>query len=203
MQKSRNQKRQRNIPKGKPQKPRMKEKILELALIKTYPNQVVWETWLPGTPIKVTTTVTTGAIGVINSVQANNVAAFATRFTSTFVEYRMIRAKWKVRLFSATNPGVLQIWIDEKSTAAPLLAEAQERAVQIISASSVDTRPMLKWISSDPLDLQYIATTTVNIPLATFKMFSNNTNFGASVVATDYCEIEPFYQFQFRGLQGV
>jgi len=179
-----------------------KERELELTLIRTYPKQAVWEVWLPGLPTKVTTTVTTGAIASSLPISSASIQAFATRFSQTFVEYRIIRAHWRIRFFSATNPGVIQFWIDEKSTAAPVLAEAQERATMICSASAIDTAPVVKWVCSDPLDLQYIAS-SASTTVASFKSFSNFTNFGSSIVATDYFEVEPEFQLQFRGLQGA
>jgi len=178
------------------------EKIMELSLIRTYPHQVAWQVWLPGTPTKFTTTVTTGLIAGVINVVSTSITSFATRFSQTFVEYRMIRAIFRIRLFSSTNPGVLQFWVDEKSNATPILAEAQERATLISSAAAVDKTPVLKWVSADPLDLQYIAT-SASATLATFKVFTNNTNFGSSIVATDYLEVEPVFEVQFRGLQGV
>jgi len=181
---------------------RQKEKDLELSLIRTYPHQVTWEVWLPAIPSKSTTTVTSGQIASTNNVTSTQIQSFATRFASTFVEYRIIRAVFKIRLFSSTNPGVIQFWLDEKSTAAPTLAEAQERAVLIVSAGAVDRTFSLKWVSADPVDLQYNAVGTP-ATLVTFKGFTNNANFGSSIVATDYYEVEPEFQFQFRGLQGV
>jgi len=175
---------------------------MELSLIRTYPHQVCWEVWLPGIPTKFTTTVTTGVIAGTYAVISSNIGSFATRFGSTFVEYRMIRAVFKIRLFSSTNPGIIQIWIDEKSASAPTAAEAEERAVLTFSAASVDKNPELKWISGDPLDLEYLAIGST-ATLATFKVYTNNANFGSSVVATDYLEMIPIFQFQFRGLQGV
>jgi len=179
-----------------------KEKILELTLVKTYPHQVVWETWLPATPIKVTTTVTTGVIATSLLCNTGGIANFAVRFGSTFVEYRMIRVRMQIRFFSSTNPGVIQFWYDEKQTGAPSLADAQERAVLVCSAASVDRQPLLKWICSDTLDLQYSDIGALVTPV-TFKAYSDNANFGSSVVATDYFELEPEFQYQFRGLVGV
>jgi len=200
-----NQSKKGNRKVGNPRKNnfREKERELELTLIRTYPRQAVWEVWLPGLPTKVVTTVTTGAIAVSLACSITNIQAFATRFSQTFVEYRIIRAHWRIRFFSSTNPGVIQFWIDEKSAAVPTLVEAQERATLICSAASVDTQPVLSWVNSDPVDLQYLATTAGATVLASFKAFSNNANFGSSVVATDYFEIEPEFQAQFRGLQGV
>jgi hypothetical protein len=177
------------------------EKILELSLIKTYPNQVVWETWLPALPRKLTTTVTSGVIANAYLVQASAINDFATRFGATFVEYRIIRAKFALRFFSSTNPGIISIWFDEQSNAAPTLLEAEERAIDTLSASSIDTRPVFRWTCADPLDLQYASTAGGRVPV-TFKVYTNNANFGSSVVATDYCEVVPHLQFQFRGLLG-
>jgi len=190
------------------QKPRavrksaQKEKILELTLIKTYPRQVVWETWLPATPVKVTTTVTTGAIAVNLLCNTGAISNFATRFGNTFVEYRMIRIRMQIRFFSSTNPGVIQFWYDEKQTGSPTPNDASERAVLTCSAASVDRQPMLKWICSDTLDLQYSDIGALVTPV-TFKAYSDNVNFGSSIVATDYFELEPEFQYQFRGLVGV
>lgn len=190
----------RNFNKNKLTKKR--EKDLELSLIRTYPKQVVWQTWLPALPVKATTTVATGGISGLYQISPAAIQSFATRFGSTFVEYRIIRARFRIRFFSSTNPGVVQFFMDEKVGAVPTLAEAQERYTLSLSASSTDTEPVLKWVSADPLDLQYqpIGTTT---PLAYFKYFTNNANFGSSIVALDYFEISPEFEFQFRGLQGV
>jgi len=177
-------------------------KALEVKLIRSYPNQAVWQVWIPGTPTKFTTTVTTGVIAGTSIVNITNISAFATRFSSTFVEYRIIRARFRVRLFSSTNPGVLHFWIDEKTTSAPTLAEATERATLVVSASAIDRQPELSWTAADPVDLAYNGTSTA-LNSATFKVYSNNANFGSSIVATDYLEIEPMFELQFRGLQGV
>jgi len=178
------------------------EKQLELALIRSYPKQVVWEVWLPGTPTKGTTIVTTGVIAFGQSVSRNQVTSFTSRFASTFVEYRIVRAKFRVRMFSSTNPGVLQMFFDEKITTNPTLAEANERATKVVNASNVGSQVTMDWVCADPLDLQYQVITAVTQP-STFKIYTDNANFGSSIVATDYFEVEPIFQFQFRGLQGV
>jgi len=178
------------------------EKILEISLVKSYPRQVTWQVWLPITPVKLTTTVTSGIISSTLFVSKNSIASFATRFGSTFVEYRMVKAKITGRMFSSNNPGVLQMWYDEKVASGPTSAEATERYIISCNASAVDKRPSLKWTASDPLDLQYVAIGTA-ITLCTFKTYTDAATFGASVVATDYAELEGAICFQFRGLQGV
>jgi len=198
--------RQRKVNKKKIKTPRAKtlanEKKLEIRLVRSYPRQVCWDVWLPGTPSKGTTIVTTGVIAFTQSVSRNQISAFTTRFQSTFVEYRIVMARFRIRLFSSTNPGVLQVFIDEKITTNPTLAEATERATLILSASGTDRAPELMWTCADPLDLQYQVITAVTQP-ATFKIYTDNANFGSSIVATDYFEVEPEFRVQFRGLQGV
>jgi hypothetical protein len=178
------------------------EKKLEIMLIPTYPKQVCWDVWLSGLPVKETTTVTTGALASTYVVQSGNIQSFATRFGSTFVEYRIVQASLKMRLFSSTNPGVIQVWYDEQSASTPVLAEAQERYISSISAGAVDTKPSWLWTCADPLDLQYLPIGTAKT-VVTFKFFTNNANFGSSIVATDYIEIESRLRVQFRGLLGV
>jgi hypothetical protein len=178
-----------------------REVLLELQLIRTYPKQVVLEAWIPATPIKLTTTVTTGLIANASSVSSAFVSNFATRFGSTFVEYRFIRAKWKLRFFSSNNPGVVHFWVDDKSNAAPTLNEALQRATTVCSAADIGGKSVQKWVCADPLDLQYIAIGAAAVNVTTFKSYTNFTNFGSSIVATDYLEIEPEFQVQFRGLQ--
>lgn len=187
---------------NRPVKSLQKMKQLELQLIKSYPKQVTFQCWLPGTPTKFTTLVTTGLINGIINVSPQNVTNFVTRFASTFVEYRIVRAKFRIRLFSSTNPGVLQFWMDEKSSNSPTLAEANERATLILNASAVDRAISMKWTCADPSDLMYVSTSSSFNPAA-FKVYTNNANFGSSIVATDYLEVEPLFQFQFRGLMGV
>jgi hypothetical protein len=178
------------------------EKKLEITLIRSYPRQIAWDVWLPGIPVKETTTVTTGLINSVYQIVSSNIVSFAVRFGATFVEYRIVQALAKLRLFSSTNPGVIQSWFDEQTTTTPALVEAQERYILSTSAASVDTRPQLMWTCADPLDLQYHAIGTAYTPVS-FKFYTNNANFGSSVVATDYFEVEVSMRVQFRGLLGT
>ncbi len=152
----------------------------------------------------VSTTVTTGAIASYYDVRASNVGGWTDRFTATFVEYRIVKARFHTRCFSSTNPGLLVTWFDEKNTTTvPLLAEAQQKMVSAFSASDVTKPHTMKWCAQDPLDLQYTTIATTNVVPVTYKVFTNNANFGASTVATPYLEIVPEFLVQFRGLQGT
>jgi hypothetical protein len=173
-----------------------------LVLVKSYPRQVTWDVWLPLNPIKLTTAVTTGLIANAIPIVKSAIASFATRFGAAFVEYRMVQSKMEIRMFSSNNPGVLQFWFDEKSSSNPTLVEAAERYVLSINASDITSRKSLMWTAVDPIDLQFTDINTSVTPV-TFKTYTSNANFGSSIVATDYCEVEGAVRFQFRGLQGI
>lgn len=174
----------------------------QIMLIKSSPRQVVWDSWLPGLPVKATTTVTTGVIATAYGINTSQIQAFATRFGSTFDEFRIVQANMTLSLFSSTNAGLILTFIDENSTAAPSIAEARERTQKTISASAVDRNLTLTWIAADPADLLYTPIANSFTP-ATFKVYTDNANFGSSIVATDYFEITCQFRVQFRGLQGV
>ncbi len=173
-----------------------------IQLSPSYPKQIVWQAWLPAAPKKLTTTVTTGVIADAYSVSFGIPTNFATRFGSTWVEARVVKARFAIRMFSSTNSGVMRFWYDEKLASAPTLVEAQERAILSINCSDITTRSSPEWTCNDITDLGYIS---ISAPATkvTFKSYTDNANFGSSIVATDYCELAPEVLVQFRGLQGV
>jgi len=173
-----------------------------LKLVPSYPRQVIWQSWLPAAPRKLTTTVTTGVIADAYQVSFSIPTSFATRFGSTFVEARVTHAKFAIRMFSSTNPGVIRFFFDEKTTAIPTLVEAQERAILTINCSDVDRSRSLQWVCTDITDAGYLGIGSANTKV-TFKSYTDNANFGSSIVATDYCELLPQVLVQFRGLLGV
>jgi hypothetical protein len=177
-------------------------RTLPITLVKSSPRQTVWDAWLPALPTKVTTTVTTGVIAHFFVINISNIQAFATRFASTFDEYRIVQARFKISMFSSLNPGLLMVFMDENSFGAPTLAEARERAQKVISAANVEKPLTITWTAADPQDLLYTAIGSGFTPAA-FKVYSDNANFGSSIVATDYFETTAEFRIQFRGLQGV
>jgi hypothetical protein len=168
------------------------------ALIPAFPGQVVKSFKLEATPLTITTTVTTGVIAQVFAVKASNIANFATRFGALFEEYRIVRARFTVRCFSSTNPGLLIHWIDEKQTANPTSAEALQKSMKSFSASSPSPH-VITWTANDPLDLQYIDIGTTSTELATYKIYTDNALFGSSIVATAYACVAPEFWVQFRG----
>lgn len=173
---------------------------INLSIIRSYPKQNVWDTWLPLFPSKGTTTVTTGVIASSYQIYITAINNFAARFGSTFVEYRIVQANISLRFFSSINPGAIQCWCDEKSTSAPTVTEGRERYTWSYNASDIENTKVMKWKCVDLLDLQYSPIGTTYTPVS-FKAYTNNADFGSSITATDYFEILGTARVQFRGLQ--
>ncbi len=171
--------------------------------IPSFPGQHTFEGWFQASPTVVSTTVTTGVISTDYDVNAAAIVNWNTRFQVTFREYRIIRARFRTRNFSTVNPGVFATWFDEKSTATPTSNEAQDKATKLFSCADVIGNHSLEWTAHDPLDLQYTISTTTNVTPVSFKIYTNNANFGSSIVATQYADILPEFYVQFRGLYGV
>lgn len=168
-----------------------------IAPVLSYKGQPHYEVWLPATPFLLATVVATG-IQTTYSVNVSNISAFAARFAGTFVEYRIVKAKFVVRCFSTTTPGLLLTWFDEKDFAAPTLGEALEKSDRAFSLSNFNPH-VETWTATDPLDLQYTDTSLAVTPVG-FKVFTNVANFGSPAVSTNVGEIYPHFLVQFRGL---
>jgi hypothetical protein len=154
---------------------------------------------VPLIPILTNTTVTTGVINTTYPLQAADLQNFATRFGALFEEYRIVKVKYSYKPFSVTNPGLLVHWIDEKQAAAPTSAEALQKSNKQFAASNQSPHTLV-WVSNDPLDLQYIDIGTTNTVLCSYKVYSDNANFGSSIVVTSYGVITGDAWVQFRGL---
>lgn len=167
-----------------------------------YPGQVVVKATLPGTSTKLTTTVTTGVIASALQVSSAQLLGFATRFGSTFDEYRIIGVDAVVSPLAATA-GVLKCWFDEKSTSAPTANESLERtAISVLLNNAMGTSKSLRWRARDLLDLQYTAIGSAVTPV-TFKQYTDNANWGSSAVVTDVAVVQFKCHLEFRGLKST
>ncbi len=179
---------------------RISPKVNKVPLnLPAYPGQVVKTFKLPLTPFTVVTTVTTGQIAAFLLVQASAIQNFATRFGSLFEEYRIVKVRFWFKTFSSSNPGLLTHWIDEKDQTAPIASEAKQKSA--LQFSAADPSPhVLTWTARDPLDLQYTDIGTTTVTPVTYKLFTNNADFGSSPVSTPYGTISSQIWVQFRGL---
>jgi hypothetical protein len=156
--------------------------------------------WLEGAVQPASTTVTTGVIAVVQNIDPVNIVSdWANRFANTFEEYRVVKAKFFVNVFSTANPGLLLQYVDEKVATAPTAAAVNERALVRYSAADVVKPHILTWRPRDVTDLVYTPIGSPFVP-AYFKIYTDNANFGSSIVATPYLSYYTKYKIQFRGL---
>jgi hypothetical protein len=150
------------------------------------------------------TTITTGVISSAYPVEASEIVGFATRFGSTFDEYRILGADVRVTPVSAST-GVSKMWFDEKSPSAPTSNESQERTVVPLANTNAmaSSRKTFRWRARDLLDLQYTAIGTTSVNPVSFKVYTDNALYGAPVAVTNLWLIEPVMIIEFRGLKST
>jgi hypothetical protein len=183
-----------------------KTKVQQYALrnIRSFKDQPLAEHWIPQATSVLATTVGTGVIAVNIAAGAvvTNTTQWAARFGSTYEEYRTVKVCATFRFFSVLNPGLVCVWFEEKSAAAPTAASALEKAVMRLSASS-SAKPMtIHWTARDYIDLDYSSTGTLESPV-NLKIYTDTTNFGSNPVVTSYLQVEVKALVQFRGFQAV
>ncbi len=154
---------------------------------------------VPSPAVKVTTTVTTGAIATHVSLTPSLITDWTTRF-ACFDEYRVTHIAVEFRCFSSINPGVIRAWLEEKSTATPTAALAAVNRGITFPASAVERTHMLKWQATDYGDAEYTSMSGI-AGTVYLKIYTDNAVFGSSTVATDYLAYKVQFTVQFRGMQ--
>ncbi len=158
---------------------------------------------LEGTPQLLSTTVTTGVIANVTTLGPVNITGFATRFGSTFDEYRILGADIRITPVSA-SAGVSKCWIDEKSNSTPTANESQERTSWPLANTNANSKSqtIVKWRARDLLDLQYTSVGSNSQP-AYFKLYTDSATWGAPIVVTQLWLIEPTFIVEFRGIKST
>jgi hypothetical protein len=166
-----------------------------------YSGQQVAVLKLEGIPSLLTTS-GAGLINTVISLDITAVLGFATRFGSTFDEYRILATKCRITPVSAGS-GVSKMWFDEKSAAAPTLNESQERTSQPLANTNTLTsaKRTMAWRARDLLDLQYTPIGTTVTPVY-FKVYTNAANWGAVINQPTWI-VEPVFTVEFRGLKST
>ncbi len=169
-----------------------------MRLLPAFRGQPVAQFWVPADPIKLTTTVTTGVIANTTAINYSLISSFTTRFAG-WDEYRVIQVRIEWKCFSSTNPGMVRGWVEDRSNATPTLAIAEASEGLCFSAGDVVTPHVLTYRIMDPVYIDYTqlnATQTIGY----INTYTNNANYGATGVATDYVGVHAKLLFQFRGL---
>lgn len=168
-----------------------------LRLVPSYRGQCIDQLWVGTNPQPLTTTVTTGAIAISASMDPiNDINGWATRFQSLFVEYRVVKVRAVIQLFSTNNAGVLNFWV-RTSGGAPTQTEALSQHPMQFAAADVNGRHEIVWVPTDPIDLEYKATSVSSNP-AYVQVYTNNANWGAPIVVTTLGNLQLSFLIQFR-----
>ncbi len=132
---------------------------------------------------------------------SGNIPNLAARFQSTFKEFRIIGARLVSRLISSSSAsGVVKLYLDEKSSAAPNAATAADAiGLEIPLVAYPDGRTVtLDWAAHDLADLDWEDTQSPGTAPVWFKLFTNAANFGAAGGAS--ISTTGALRVQFRGL---
>ncbi len=157
---------------------------------------------MPMTPIIFSPTA--GTIAGVLPITIGGIQAFATRFGSTYDEYRILKALVRIRCLSSGVAGVTKFWFDEKSSATPTLTAAQERYTITLVNNNANSRSFttLSWVARDLLDLEFSAIVTSTIPVW-FCCYTDSTNFGNNQATGGLWLVEPMVTLEFRGLKST
>jgi len=149
---------------------------------------------------KLTTTVTTGVIASSTVIAASLVSNFASRFVA-FDEYRIRKFEAIYQLCSSTNPGILNTWCEPltSNTGAPVANDAKNNRTVTFSASATDKTIRLPYNPRDDNVTIWNAISTTTTSCGNLKVYTNNADFGSSIVATDYVVVTGIIWIEFRG----
>jgi hypothetical protein len=169
-----------------------------------YPGQARVVLRLPANPSgPQVTTVTTGVMALTLPLQAGDITGFATRFGSTFDEYRILGVDVEALNMSAST-GATAMWFDEKSQSAPTQNESTERnaTTHLNTNAGFKSRKVLRWRARDLLDLEFTPIGTANVVPVTFKAYTDLALWGAPIAVTPLWVFRLTFVVEFRGLKS-
>lgn len=149
---------------------------------------------------KITTTVTTGVISQAYAVQASMIANFGARFV-LFDEYMLEKFQLKIDTSSSNLAGILNIWFEPNiaSTSAPGAADAKNNKTLTFPAGANERTHRLSFNPRNSVTQAWTPISTTTAPIGYLKVYTNATDFAASVVATDYAVLTGIMTVAFRG----
>jgi hypothetical protein len=169
-----------------------------LELRPEYRGQPVVALKVPGIGSVLSTTVTTGVIALNSSLSSAAMNTFTTRFAA-FSEYRISKVLVKVRNFATSNPGIGVMWFSEDDSSSPTLTKAVNILGKRFNFSNVDQVHTLSYVPHDPAQQTWTLVASGTPVIGYFKLYTDNTNFGSTIVATQQCNVEFDFTVQFRG----
>lgn len=144
------------------------------------------------------TTVTTGVIATLVSLtSANLLPNLATRFVG-YDQFRIVKVKATIRMFSSSNPGLVIAYFDD-TNAAPTGNASAFASSRRMNASDVVKPIVLTYIPRDPAQQFWSTVSGGSATIGYFKTYTDAANYGSSTVATPYYLVEYESTVQFRG----
>ncbi len=147
-------------------------------------------------------TVTAASLASAAAINSSLIPTFSTRFGSTFVEYRLLGMRARLRMSEpgTATAGIAAFYLDEKSASAPTLVSTLDHVrleVSLVTQSN-DKIYEIDWKANDLLDVEWTPIGTVSTPVW-LKGYTDAANFGAA--GTIQYVLTGAVRLQFRGLQ--
>jgi len=164
-------------------------------------SQQVVRVTIPGLPQLLTNTVTTGNLAFVQKMDPyNDVENWGTRFAAVFEEYRLLGAVVKLNAVSIAQ-GSSRVWWDEKYSSSPTSLESTGKSTVTLSNNSArEQRTTFRWRANDVSDMNFTAISSALTNSAYFKVFTNNAQLNAPIVATSLFTFQVHYILEFRGI---
>jgi hypothetical protein len=143
-----------------------------------------------------------GALSTVLSVQATGtlIQNWAS-FSALFGEFCLVGFTFELRLNNVATPaGLVMVYLDEKSSAAPTIAAAAAAPHLDILVSNTESpsKHLISWKARDLLDLQWTSTGTTEQPVW-LKLFAATASTGTAAGTTGTVQITGALQLCFRG----
>jgi hypothetical protein len=149
---------------------------------------------------KLTTTVTSGVIASTTPIQAGIIASFGSRF-ALFDEYLLESFTVKLDTCSSNLAGLINVWFETNatSTATPTQNDAKDNKTLTFAAGSNDRTHKLHYNPRNAVTQVWTPISTTTVTIGNLKVYTDNSNYGSSVVATDYVVMTGVMRVSFRG----
>jgi len=178
--------------------------IVTFTSIPPYPSAGKAQLLLQGSPVLLTTTVTTGIIAYEGQISPPTIVNnFAGRFGATFDEYRVLRAHIEMHAVGIYT-GQTAFFLSEVALGTPIFNEAQERTSKLLNNNNQvfkQSTNVLKWVARDTSDLAWQSIGT-NYNGVHYYVYTDNANYGAPTTVTQLWIVRPRVLVEFRGLKS-
>jgi hypothetical protein len=151
-------------------------------------------------PTLLSTTAGTGLIAYVQPIDVvNDIPSWASRFESLFQEFRLNSVTVTVTTIANTQ-GVGVGWFNEVNASPPTFPESAEQGRNRFPLSCNSSRSVhsYTWRPKTINDLIFTSTSTAFVPCS-WKIFTNNSNYGSSLTAAQVILVEYSYVVEFRG----